>query len=1020
MTAESSTEEEVDPRISRILNFFMDSGRLERYQREFSNLSGQPESQQGRAHKIFECYSFIRDYYHSLNEEMLVATAKIGMLYVSDNTAEEKREMILNLPYFDLRTLSDTEHNRTIDLHYRYSFTLERQELRANIIELLNISQRDRENCQILLKWMVAIGSYYEILTHPTLQSSADILGGDGLLGETNFLGNMEVVSRSSEHKTLDIKSSKSFQRAIFYVLSQYANNLIACAPLKDKIPSVGAEYLQMKKIIERMISAMSMLFDVPHWHPVTMINLFKILESLKETKVLSMKATNIVDRLFEKFSEIMKSVDPSTKTPSIQKSFEILKKSFNKKQTPIDNTSLIPKHLLVKKPARPLRLSKKKQAAMRRKEKEKSIAERPLASNQQTAPLASSAFTSSASEMLTSVGPSQAETSSSQSMSDAAVIPLKSASNPPVPSSSTARKKRKKQNRLERSKNAALLLAESSQQKSVAEEPTLDLSTPVAAESSRETSFLAAGALLQQDFATEVAPVLSSEILAVEPIIPLTASLLEEGPMSQDEQSNIASMPPLSADMSDALIPISEINAFTGEETSNLLSSVCSSSETVSTTQILEILPEQQNNVGMVILESVAQPDAPPSGHEYFSTELTMRIEHLNAWYLQWYQAMQQQVALRQQVMKQHAEFSQWVAEQTNGQSVAPPQDNVAGVLIDPVWAQYYQQQYAQAHASQSSYENASTPQTSTATISSPYTIAVPEAIKNIMIQLGPRCYLVGGATRNLLLGKRARDFDLVTDASEDAILSLGGKPVVSRYPELYSLEIEVEPGVKTIVDIVRKDGVLDTALDAKLRDFTVNAIYFDYKSGIFMPLSNSSYDLHYGIVRLIAKENDFSRIRRDPTLILRALSLVAHHGFQLEKNLSHFLMTEGIRILWHAMQKNKKALMNEVWKGFATGDALRFYQELQRFGYVSQLFPQAWVNICQTAYNQSFENNLYNMLAETSQLPPSKRSRKILFGRVFGCSEELLESEVRDFAVESKAFELQNSKNLLRRNTP
>lgn len=1072
MTAESSTAQEIDPRISRILNFFMDDARLERYRQEFLGRSNQPDFWNDQTRTLFSCYGFIRNYYYSLNQPMLVAKANSGMLYVSDNTAPEKQERVLKRECFDLKLLSSIEYNRTIEEHYQDCLSCEEEELKATIFEekqklreslvkekqklrasIINLKQRwesNRSDIQAVLMWLIAIGDYHEILEHPMLKAPVDLLSHDGSLGERYFLENLEIFFRSSTHKTLDMSSSKSFQRAIFYVFSLYINRIELCAPLKDRISSAGKEYADLQKAIERNVTAMRMLMEVPHWDLETITSLLKILEKLKESKFLSLRNVDIVNKIFGKFSKIMTDVDCPDQPASVHDSFQELRKSFERKPAPIDNTSFLPKHLLIKKPTKPPRLSKKQQAAMRRKEKEKSIAESSAAHNPSTVlpmPSVPLTVTSSSSEMLTNMELLQTHATLPQSSSEIMIPPMKSDDHLPTPSSRTAKKKKKKQNRRERSQKASLLSTALSQQEFVAAERSSDLSNVIDLEQNRKEIILPAEAscqqnviaeeisqnlpstdfltsnesasslflepLSQQERPTEMTSVLSSERLEVSPTTPLMPSI-EEDSIPQEEQSNNSPDP-----ASSVAVLTAETNSFANEEMPSSPPSVPSSSETVPVSQELATLPEQIEDASQVTLEVVDQPDITTLQDQGFSTELNIKIRHLNASYLHWYQIMQQQVTLRQHVMMQHAEFSRWIAEQTKGQASAPPQDNMAGVLINLAWEQYYQQQYAQTHLWQNAHAGASSSQTFTPEAPPPYTIFVPEAITTIMTQLGPRCYLVGGATRNLLLGKRARDFDLVTDASEDVILSLGGKPVVSRYPGLYSLEIEVEPGVKTTVDIVRRDGILDTTLDANLRDFTVNAIYFDYKSGIFMPLSNSSYDLHDGIVRLIAKENDFSRIEKDPTLILRALSLVAHHGFQLEETLSRFLMNEGVKILWYAMQKNKKAIMDEVWKGFATGDALRFYQALQHFGYVSQLFPQARTNIGKAACNQSFENNLYNMLVNTSQLPPSKRSRKILLGRVLGCSEELSGLETRYSAVESEAFESQKQDRLSCRKT-
>ena len=116
----------------------------------------------------------------------------------------------------------------------------------------------------------------------------------------------------------------------------------------------------------------------------------------------------------------------------------------------------------------------------------------------------------------------------------------------------------------------------------------------------------------------------------------------------------------------------------------------------------------------------------------------------------------------------------------------------------------------------------------------------------------------LVGGCVRDLLLGQRPKDFDVVTEAEPDAIQNLFrrarligrrfrlahvrmGREVVevSTYralPNVGDDGYEVSEGDGRIL----RDNVFgDRDSDARRRDFSVNALYYDPVGGVLLDLS-------------------------------------------------------------------------------------------------------------------------------------------------------------------------------------
>ena len=153
---------------------------------------------------------------------------------------------------------------------------------------------------------------------------------------------------------------------------------------------------------------------------------------------------------------------------------------------------------------------------------------------------------------------------------------------------------------------------------------------------------------------------------------------------------------------------------------------------------------------------------------------------------------------------------------------------------------------------------------------------------------------YMVGGTSRDFLLGIASADFDFVSKATPDQIASFipGLDKTFARFgsTKIYDEGIEID------FTTFRKEGeyrdyrhpsyiefIDDMYTDSLRRDFTINALYID-AGGNVHDFHDGMEDLKRGIIRFIGDPK--KRIEEDPLRILRAERFAKRLGFMIEEN--------------------------------------------------------------------------------------------------------------------------------------
>jgi len=217
---------------------------------------------------------------------------------------------------------------------------------------------------------------------------------------------------------------------------------------------------------------------------------------------------------------------------------------------------------------------------------------------------------------------------------------------------------------------------------------------------------------------------------------------------------------------------------------------------------------------------------------------------------------------------------------------------------------------------------------------------------------KLGYRACLVGGGVRDLLLGKKPKDFDIATSATPDqvSIIFKNCRLIGRRFRlahlrygreviECATFRSHAPQSPKTELNdegrIVRDNTFGNIEQDALRRDFTVNALYYDIRDFSILDYANGMQDLRDKTLRLIG--DPATRYQEDPVRMLRAIRFACKLGFDIEPTSAQQIHQQG-----HLLSNIPSArLYDETLKIFHSGYALMAYEMLREFGLFQYLFP-------------------------------------------------------------------------------
>jgi poly(A) polymerase len=229
------------------------------------------------------------------------------------------------------------------------------------------------------------------------------------------------------------------------------------------------------------------------------------------------------------------------------------------------------------------------------------------------------------------------------------------------------------------------------------------------------------------------------------------------------------------------------------------------------------------------------------------------------------------------------------------------------------------------------------------------------PDALKVVarIQQCGCRAYIVGGSVRDLLLGRKPKDYDIVTDAHPQELRRMfTNSRIIGRRFRLVHVVfkggkvIEVSTArslptnrtsAKNEDDLyLKRDNQFGTFKeDAARRDFTINALIFDVKNQTIVDYAGGFEDIQQRVVRVIG--NPEISFPEDPVRMYRAVKFAALLGLSLDPATLRAINKYKPLLL----KASSSRLHEEYNKIFRSGQAATIFGALLSTGLMETLMP-------------------------------------------------------------------------------
>ncbi len=229
------------------------------------------------------------------------------------------------------------------------------------------------------------------------------------------------------------------------------------------------------------------------------------------------------------------------------------------------------------------------------------------------------------------------------------------------------------------------------------------------------------------------------------------------------------------------------------------------------------------------------------------------------------------------------------------------------------------------------------------------------PDALRVLyrLSGLGYTAYLVGGGVRDLLMGRKPKDFDVGTSAKPSEVRQafrncfLIGRRFRLAHVRFGDKVIETatfRQNSQTVGEIIEhaaegplEDNTFGTPeTDAYRRDFTVNGLFYDIKDFSVIDWVGGMKDIERRIIRSIGDPE--IRFREDPVRMMRAIKFSSRLGFTIERKTAAAMKKLHSCILTAAVPR----VCEEVFRLFPYGHSEEAFRQMWECGMLGDLLPE------------------------------------------------------------------------------
>ncbi|MDE6738481.1 MAG: CCA tRNA nucleotidyltransferase [Lachnospiraceae bacterium] len=258
---------------------------------------------------------------------------------------------------------------------------------------------------------------------------------------------------------------------------------------------------------------------------------------------------------------------------------------------------------------------------------------------------------------------------------------------------------------------------------------------------------------------------------------------------------------------------------------------------------------------------------------------------------------------------------------------------------------------------------------------------IQMPDKVHKIIEILeaaGYEAYAVGGCVRDSILGREPNDWDITTSAKPKETKSLFAR----------TIDTGIKHGTVTVmldkdgfeVTTYRIDGIYEDSRhpkevtftasleeDLKRRDFTVNAMAYNERTGL-VDIFGGLSDIDQGIIRCVGNAEE--RFTEDALRMLRAVRFSAQLGYEIEEKTK-----QAIRRLASNLKKISAERIQAELVKLVTSPHPDYLRTAYETGITKHILPE--FNICMET-NQNNPHHCYNVgehiLHSMQEISPDK----------------------------------------------